>query len=274
MKTLRSLTMMAVALVMVAGVAVAQEPGPVPTPPEGPEAPDAPFPPRPFGPGPVLHALDADGDGTLSAEEMDGAPAALRALDEDGDGVLSVEEIRHDRVPFARGARGGRAGTGRAGPGGRAFAGPGRGGHGRVPFGRGVAPRVPMAPRGRMAPRVPSGVGRYGGRAFGRRVAPGAFGRGAVPFAPGELPDFAGERFFLRFDENEDGSLSEDEVPESLWERFADIDGDGDGVISREEMETGFEQRLEEMRGTWRELRRRDRPGTDQDQNQNENQSE
>ena len=56
--------------------------------------------PGPEGPGPgrsrnpVVRALDADGDGTLSAKEIANAAAALKALDRDGDGKLSREEMR------------------------------------------------------------------------------------------------------------------------------------------------------------------------------------
>ncbi len=42
-----------------------------------------------------------------------------------------------------------------------------------------------------------------------------------------------------RFDANDDGSLSEDELPESLWTRLIDknLDADADGVITSEEIE-------------------------------------
>ncbi|QDT12612.1 matrixin family metalloprotease [Planctomycetes bacterium K23_9] len=47
------------------------------------------------------------------------------------------------------------------------------------------------------------------------------------------------ETLVTRFDTNEDGALSEDEVPERLWAKFADseIDADGDGLISLTEIE-------------------------------------
>lgn len=48
------------------------------------------FPP---GPPPVVVALDADADGALSSEEIEGAAAALKKLDKDGDGKLSREEL-------------------------------------------------------------------------------------------------------------------------------------------------------------------------------------
>jgi len=41
---------------------------------------------------PIETALDADGDGVISKDEIAGAPAALRKLDKDGDGKVSLEE--------------------------------------------------------------------------------------------------------------------------------------------------------------------------------------
>jgi hypothetical protein len=62
-------------------------------PPRGPQGQ-----PSDRGPGrpqnPLFLALDADGDGELSAEEIANAPAALKKLDKNGDGQLSREEMR------------------------------------------------------------------------------------------------------------------------------------------------------------------------------------
>lgn len=43
---------------------------------------------------PLMAALDADGDGTVSAAEVASAPRSLRSLDADGDGRLAQEELR------------------------------------------------------------------------------------------------------------------------------------------------------------------------------------
>lgn len=43
---------------------------------------------------PVVAALDTDGDGSLSAAEMDAAPKQLRSLDANQDGTLSPDEVR------------------------------------------------------------------------------------------------------------------------------------------------------------------------------------
>jgi len=58
---------------------------------------------------PMMEALDKDKDGSLSAEEIENASAALKTLDKDKDGKLSQEELRPDF--------GGRGGFGGRGPG-------------------------------------------------------------------------------------------------------------------------------------------------------------
>ncbi len=48
---------------------------------------------------PVTLALDADHDGTLSADEIKNAPAALKKLDRSGDGKLTEDEVRPNFPP-------------------------------------------------------------------------------------------------------------------------------------------------------------------------------
>ena len=50
---------------------------------------------RPGGPtNPLIRIFDTNGDGTLSAEEIEGASARLKALDASKDGTLSGDELR------------------------------------------------------------------------------------------------------------------------------------------------------------------------------------
>lgn len=68
---------------------------------------------------PVMTALDADGDGVISAEEINNASVALRKLDKNGDGKLTEDEIRPsfpERGPGGPGGRGGERGPGGPNP--------------------------------------------------------------------------------------------------------------------------------------------------------------
>ncbi len=82
---------------------------------------------------PILSALDADQDGTISAKELKNASKVLSKLDKDGDGQLSREETRMNFGP------GGPGGERRGGPGGERRGGPGeeRRGPGGPPEGQG-----------------------------------------------------------------------------------------------------------------------------------------
>ncbi len=175
-------------------------------PPAGEGRPDGP--PRfegggPEGrrpPHPVMDVLDADKDGTLSAEEMNNATAALKTLDKNTDGKLSDDEIRPPRPE----------------------GGPGRGGEG--------GPDGP--PRGDRPPGEdgPPGGGRPPGDGEGRppgrgEAQPGRGegqpGRGQGPQGRGEGPQGrpmgppSPERFVedaMRFDADADGKLNKEEL--------------------------------------------------------------
>ena len=91
--------------------------------------------------GPLIKALDADGDGEISAKEIKNAAAALKKLDKNEDGKITRDEL----MPAGRGPRGprggpGRPGDARGGAGGRG--GPGRGGPGGPGGGRGFTPEA------------------------------------------------------------------------------------------------------------------------------------
>lgn len=56
-------------------------------------------------PPPVMHVLDANHDGVLSADEIANASKALLMLDKNGDGQLTQDELRPPR-PEGRGPEG------------------------------------------------------------------------------------------------------------------------------------------------------------------------
>lgn len=60
-----------------------------------------------FGAPPVLAALDANGDGEVSAQEIDNAAVALRTLDKNKDGKLTREELFGMPRGFGPGGMGG-----------------------------------------------------------------------------------------------------------------------------------------------------------------------
>lgn len=84
-----------------------------PQPPAGEALADAPPPPPPgHGGHPILRLLDEDGDGLLSAAEVDRAPAVLMSFDRNSDGMLDEAELREalpppPRMGDRRGERGG-----------------------------------------------------------------------------------------------------------------------------------------------------------------------
>lgn len=81
--------------------------------PPGGEPPEGAKPPAP----PLMKALDANGDGIISVEEIANAAVSLRALDKNSDGQLTIEELR---LPGA-GLRGPRGPGGPGGPGNPEF---------------------------------------------------------------------------------------------------------------------------------------------------------
>lgn len=60
---------------------------------------------------PLMKALDADQDGTLSAAEIQNASAALAKLDKNSDGVLGPDELRPDFSQMAGAGAAGRPGV-------------------------------------------------------------------------------------------------------------------------------------------------------------------
>jgi len=200
----------------------------------------------------LVAAIDTDHDGTISAAEMQAAPAALRALDANHDGQLTPDELR---PPFdGRGPRGGGDGSvdGRGGRGteeGRGGAPPAsaddlidtlmsfdRNGDGKldrteVPdrfqglFDRADANKDGSLTRDELQQSanatVQAGAGRGRGEGEGR-----GFGRGR---GPGMDP------LMRALDRNRDGVLSEDEIagaPDALKA----LDTNGDGQLSGEEL--------------------------------------
>lgn len=69
---------------------------------------------------PILAALDTDGDGVISAAEMEQSVKALKSLDKNGDGKLTEDELRPNEQGRGGFQRRGPEGEGGRGPGGGA----------------------------------------------------------------------------------------------------------------------------------------------------------
>ena len=82
---------------------------------------------------PLMRIFDTDGDGTISAAEINNATVVLKQMDKDGNGSLSAEEVR------PQGGRGQRGGQGQRGQGGRQGQ-RGQGG-GQIPAGQEAVPQ-------------------------------------------------------------------------------------------------------------------------------------
>jgi Ca2+-binding EF-hand superfamily protein len=93
--------------------------------------------------GPLMRALDADGDGKISKSEIENAAKALAKLDKNGDGELTREELM---PPPPQGGQGGPGGPGQGQGGGRF-----RQGNGQGPNGQGPGPGGDN-PQGRRRP--------------------------------------------------------------------------------------------------------------------------
>ena len=89
------------AVALTAIISFAQNPG---CPPDGPGGWQGHMRPVLMPPPQIIVALDADGDGIISAQEISNAPQALRTLDKNGDGQLTPDEYmgrlpHHDGPP-------------------------------------------------------------------------------------------------------------------------------------------------------------------------------
>jgi Ca2+-binding EF-hand superfamily protein len=211
-------------------------------------------PPRQGGPGgfglprgfAIFQALDTDHDNTLTAAEIDAAPAALKAMDKNGDGKVTADEIP---MPAGRGRGEGR-GRGGSGVGDEAPAAPptpddmaatlmafdrnkdGKLTKAEVPERmQGMFDRVDSNHDGVLtaeeikaaAAAQPQPTAARPGGGEGRRGEGGREGGGPPP-----------DRLFQALDKNGDGALSGDEI-DAAAASLRTLDANGDGMLTPDE---------------------------------------
>ena len=84
-----------------------------------------------------------------------------------------------------------------------------------------------------------------------------AYAEGGAGEGPKKMFDKKGhhERMIQKFDENKDGQITKDEFIAESEKRFAEIDTDGDGVLTSEELQKHHEARREEMKKKFEEFK-------------------
>lgn len=225
---------------------------------------------RGFGgmpPHPLLAAIDKNGDGELSEEEIDGAIIALKTLDRNKDRRLDASELRPN-MPVMMGSgmmgggfppggpEGGRGGNNQGGPGAmleRMLA-MDANGDGRLSADELPERMKPMLERSDANKDGFLDRGELQAIAAQRLPQPGQGGpEGGRP--PGGNPgEFFGQ-MMERADQNKDGKLSGDELPPFLREQMEALDKNKDGGVDREELQSGMANRMRDGRPPGQQIR-------------------
>lgn len=186
---------------------------------------------------PMFEAIDADGNGVITAQELRKAPAALKKLDRDSDGNISLEEAA-PASPFSDPGRmvdrmmeRDANGDGKLTPDevDERMAGMLRNADANQD---GAVDREELTAA---MEQMRQNFGRGG--FFGGPGGPGGFGPGGDP-----------QQMIGRLDRNGDGRLSRDEVPEQMLPMLQGGDQNGDGFIDAREM-LAIQQRMAERFG-------------------------
>ncbi len=167
---------------------------------------------------PLMQAIDADGDGTLSAKEIRAAAKAVKKLDLNRDGQVTPDELVPGGAAGVMGAGGlfGEKDAGHAAA--KKDAAGGAGGFGNGGLGGAAA----------------GGFGNAGG--FGTGGAAGNGGRGgAFNRPPGSGLPMSANRI-MGFDKNRDGRVTRDELPAQLWAAVQRFDANHDGTLDALEL--------------------------------------
>lgn len=167
-----------------------------------------------------------------ASAQLPGSGSMFDRLDRNGDGVITSDELPSGRITSFLQSRGldPERGIRREDLDGAMRSGPlGAGGRGR---GNGAAGR--SAPSGNEESNRggPRGFGRFGGGFPNRFGQPG----GADDAQARERAERLAQRMIERYDQNGDGVLASDEIPDRLGDDLRRLDSNGDGILSADEL--------------------------------------
>ena len=168
---------------------------------------------------PLVSALDADADGSLSADEIERAPAVLTTLDADGNGVLTSDELAQPAGEFGRGRGGGML---QRLPVMTALD---RDGNGEI-----SAEEIRSATAALLALDA-DGTGTLATS----ELTPGQGGRGRGGTGRGQGPPLAALPIMAALDRDGTGEISADELSEAS-RALRTLDADGDGTLRQGEL--------------------------------------
>lgn len=197
------------------------------------------------GDGSFFKSIDTDGDKAISQAEAGDKWDRIGKLDKDSDGKVTMQEMA-----AARGGSAGKPGDGQ-GKGGPGKGGPAKGGSGEMfkradknsdgKISKDEVPEAIWDRIGKLDTNGDSAISPEEAKA-GRPDGPGASGgpdKGKG--GPGEM--------LKRADQNGDGNISKDEVPEQAWDRLGKLDKDNDGVVTKEELGAGMAAMRDQGKG-------------------------
>ena len=169
---------------------------------------------------PLMQVFDTDGDGSISEAEISAASAVLAKLDTNQDGKTTNEEIL---------ASTGRGPGQQGGPGAGRGQGPGQGGQGQR--GPGQGQRGQQGPGAAPGGQRGSGRPSFGGQPGGQQGGQGQRGQGR---RGGRDARFAST--VASADVNNDGMITQDELPLHMHAAHKLADANSDGKLSEQEI--------------------------------------
>tara|TARA_R110002096_G_scaffold23511_6_gene74828 strand:+ start:82 stop:984 length:903 start_codon:yes stop_codon:yes gene_type:complete len=188
---------------------------------------------------PSFLQLDKDGDKAISKEEAGERWERLSKLDKDSDGKVSGQEMMAARnkggdAPGKGKADGKSKADGKGKPGGPPRGEPGEmfkraDKNGDKKLTEDEVPAEIWARLSKLDTDEDNAVSAEEAKAGGRPDGPP---KGGPKGKPGEM--------FKRADKNEDGKISQDEVPAEIWERIGRFDTDEDGAVTQKEVAAGM----------------------------------